>query len=136
MSVVILDIEYCPRVVLVYIFVVSLNETVQLKLGPDDTVRMVKLKIRQQLKIPLSEQMLVYAGLELEDEHKLFEYSIQRNSTLQLLICKRWHLHLAIYSPCVVIYNIACILYCKSYHKTNMFPVQYPAGNYYGMHNY
>ena len=84
----ILDLEVCPKVVLVYIFVVSLNKTVQLKLGPDDTVGMVKIKIHQQLKIPLSEQMLVYAGLELEDEHKLFEYSIQKNSTLQLLICK------------------------------------------------
>ena len=84
----ILDLEFCPRVVLVYIFVVSLNESVQLKLDPDDTVKMVKVKIRQLLKIPLSEQMLVYAGLELEDDHRLFEYSIQKNSTLQLLICK------------------------------------------------
>ena len=74
---------------LVYIFVVSLDKTVQIQLDPDDTVRMVKLKIHQQLKIRLSEQMLVYAGLELEDEHKLFEYGIQKNSILQLLICKR-----------------------------------------------
>ena len=109
---------------LVYIFVVSLNETVQLKLGPDDTVRMVKLKIHQQLKIPLSEQMLVYAGLELEDEHKLFEYSIQKNSTLQLLICKRYHFVLGhFYRLIFLVFSctIFAFILCKSYHKANIY---------------
>ena len=84
----VLDIEFCPSVVLINIFVMSSNETVQLKLGPNDTVEMAKCKIQQQLKIPCSEQKLIYAGLELEDEQQLFQYSIQKNSTLQLLIGK------------------------------------------------
>lgn len=82
----ILDIEFCPSVILINIFIMSSEETVQLKLGPDDTVGMVKSKIQEQLKIPCGEQKLIYAGLELEDEQQLFQYSIQKNSTLQLLI--------------------------------------------------
>ena len=83
-----LDIEFCPSVVLVNVYILSFNETVQLKLGPNDTVGMVKAKIHEQLSIPCDEQKLIYAGRVLEDEYKLFEYSIQKNSTLQLLICK------------------------------------------------
>lgn len=57
-------------------------------LAPNDTVGMVKSMINCELHIPVSDQRLVYAGLVLEDEHTLSDYSIQRNSTLQLLGCK------------------------------------------------
>ena len=104
----ILALEYCPKVVLVNVFVLSSDETVQLKLDPDDTVAIVKLKIHQQLKIPLNEQRLIYAGLELENEYKLFQYSIQKNSTLQLLICKLNIIHLEILF-CFYILFIVCL---------------------------
>ena len=100
---------------LVNVFVLSSNETVQLKLDPGDTVAMVKSKIRLQLKIPSNEQRLIYAGLELENEHKLFEYSIQKNSTLQLLICKLNIMHLGrigdVIEYCCVNYSILIRLY-------------------------
>ena len=73
---------------LINLLILSSNETVQLKLGPDDTVEMVKVKIKKQLEIPCGEQKLIYAGLELKDERLLLEYNVQKYSTLQLLISK------------------------------------------------
>jgi len=77
----------------VNIYVIAHKESVQLLLKDTDTVRTVKKKLQDKLDIPFSVQKLIYVGQELNDEHNLLEYNIQRDSTLQLIGRKFWWAH-------------------------------------------
>ena len=49
------------------------------------TIRNVKERIQDKEGIPIQEQLLLFAGRELTDEHRVSEFSIQNDSTIHLL---------------------------------------------------
>lgn len=57
-----------------------------ISLLPDSTVSKLKDEISKTLKYPVKDQRLHFAGLVLEDEKKLSDYNIKKESTIQLCL--------------------------------------------------
>lgn len=69
------------------IFVKTLSgKHITLEVEPTDRIEDVKEKITQKEGIPVALQMLVFAGKLLEDGNTLQDYSIQKDSTLHLIL--------------------------------------------------
>ena len=69
------------------IFVETQNaETLALNVEQEDTVRIVKEKIKLVKKIPVEEQTLQYNGKDLKDGETLEQCGVYRDATLQVLI--------------------------------------------------
>ncbi|CAL5222513.1 g4888 [Coccomyxa viridis] len=57
-----------------------------LDVNAEDTVQIVKEQIQSKQGVPVEEQRLIYAGRQLDDELTLSQCSVERDSTLHLVM--------------------------------------------------
>ena len=69
------------------IFVATLTgRSITIIVESSDTIKNVKVKVKDKDGVPTNEQRLIYGGHELKDDQTLEDYSIQSDATLHLVL--------------------------------------------------
>ena len=77
--------ESCCQGMQIFVKTVS-GKTITLDVSECETLRMVKSKIEEKDGTPVEQQRLILAGRQLEDDRTLSDYSVQKKSTLHLVL--------------------------------------------------
>lgn len=71
----------------VTIFVKTLtNQTITLRVFPNDTIVAVKKQIAATEGIPIDQQRLIFGGLQLDDDKTVRDSGVKKQSTLHLVL--------------------------------------------------
>ena len=68
------------------IFIKTLTgKSIILKVEASETIENVKVKIQEKVDIPADQQILIFDGIQTQNQHTLFDYNIQNDSILHLI---------------------------------------------------
>ena len=80
----------------IHIYLETHTNTIDLKIEATSTIGHLKAEIQDKKGIPPNQQHLFFQDRELKDSNTLFDYNIQNESTLQLLLHLRYHIFVKI----------------------------------------